>query len=547
MIKISKTGIILLFLSLGMIPAFPQSRGVTTIDSLDAKYLNWYNRSPSLDKIQGAATDQAYRELLKDKSPRKKVVVAVIDGGVDIYHPELQGKIWTNKNEIAGNGLDDDNNGYVDDIYGWNFIGNSAGEHLLYENMEFVRIFKKLSPRFSDVKDDKGLPDEDKQLYAVYVRCKTKYEEELRKYTQRKKDLDNFEEYVNHFEEVLRKYLRKQEITVEDVKSVKTKSEMVSAAKEALLDLYNKGFTRKDLADMQKRSNDFLSYYLNLDFNPRKLVNDDPENISDLNYGNNDVKGPRSFHGTFVAGVIAALRGNGPGPDGVADHVEIMTLRVVPDGDERDKDVALAIRYAVDNGADIINMSFGKYFSITRGILDDAVRYAGDHNVLMIHSAGNEADNLDLTEHYPSAILADGSRVPNWITVGATSNILNKEFCGIFSNYGAENVDLFAPGVNIISLAPENKYEMGDGTSFSGPVVSGVAALVWSYYPELTALQLKDILLESITKYPKAKVYSPETKSSKRKKVQFASLSRTGGVINAYNALLAAEKALLAN
>lgn len=547
MIKISKTGIVLLFLSLGMIPAYSQSRGVTTIDSLPVKYLNWYNRSPSQDKIQGAATDQAYIELLKDKSPRKKVVVAVIDGGVDIYHPELEGKIWTNKEEIAGNGLDDDNNGYVDDIHGWNFIGNSKGEHLLYENMEYVRIFKKLNPRFSGVKDENGLSAEDKQLYAVYVKSKTKYEEELRKYTQRKKDLDNFERYVNHQEEVLKKYLRKQDLTAADVRAVKTKSEMVNEAKKVMLDLYDKGFTRKDLADMQKRSNDFLTYYLNLDFNPRMLVNDDPENISDLYYGNNDVKGPRSFHGTFVAGVIAAIRGNGQGPDGVAGHVEIMTLRVVPDGDERDKDVALAIRYAVDNGADIINMSFGKYFSITRGILDDAVRYAGNHNVLMIHSAGNEADNLDLIEHYPSAILADGSKVSNWITVGATSDILNKEFCGVFSNYGAENVDLFAPGVNIVSLAPDNKYEMGDGTSFSGPVVSGVAALVWSYYPELTAIQLKDILLESSTKYPKAKVYSPDTKSSKRKKVQFATLSRTGGIVNAYNALQAAGKAVLAN
>lgn len=547
MIKISKTGIVLLFLSLGMIPSYSQSRGVTTIDSLPVKYLNWYNRSPSQDKIQGAATDQAYRELLNDKSPRKKVVVAVIDGGVDICHPELEGKIWTNKKEIAGNGLDDDNNGYVDDIHGWNFIGNSKGEHLLYENMEYVRIFKKLNPRFSGVKDENGLSADDKQLYAVYVKSKIKYEEELRKYTRRAKDLESFERYVNHQEEVLKKYLRKQDLTAADVRAVKTKSEMVNEAKKVMLDLYDKGFTRKDLSDMQKRSNDFLTYYLNLDFNPRMLVNDDPENISDLNYGNNDVKGPRSFHGTFVAGVIAAIRGNGQGPDGVANHVEIMTLRVVPDGDERDKDVALAIRYAVDNGADIINMSFGKYFSITRGILDDAVRYAGNHNVLMIHSAGNEADNLDLTEHYPSAILADGSKVSNWITVGATSDILNKEFCGVFSNYGAENVDLFAPGVNIVSLAPDGKYEMGDGTSFSGPVVSGVAALVWSYYPELTAIQLKDILLESSTKYPKAKVYSPDTKSFKRKKVQFATLSRTGGVVNAYNALQAAGKAVLAN
>lgn len=523
---------------------FAQPSGVSTIDSLDLKYLNWYNLNPQSDRIEGTSVNKAYTELLAGKTPKKKIVVAVIDGGVDITHPDLKGKIWTNPREIAGNGLDDDNNGYADDIHGWNFIGNKQGENLLYENMEYVRIYKSMKDEFGAIKDPEKVAPADRDRYKLFDRCRAKYDEELKNKSEMNKSLENFAAYYKSKEDYLKRFLRKDKITEEDIKAIKSKSKNVNEAKKILLDLYKKGFTYSDLTEMRKRNSDYLNYYLNLDYDPRKLVGDNPDDITDVDYGNADVKGPRSFHGTFVSGIIAANRSNGIGTDGIADNAEIMVLRVVPDGDERDKDVALAIRYAVDNGANIINMSFGKYFSVYHRFMEDAIRYAEDHNVLMIHSAGNESDNLDLIDHYPSEAIGEGRFAKNWITVGATTAKADKNFCGVFSNYGIKSVDLFAPGVNIISLFPENAYKMGDGTSYSGPVVTGVAALVWSYYPDLSAQQLKEILVSSATGYPKLKVNIPDTSSKKKTKTAFSELSKTGGVVNAYNALkLAGETA----
>jgi subtilisin family serine protease len=371
----------------------------------------------------------------------------------------------------------------------------------------------------------------------LFDKCRVKYNEELKKHSDRSKSLEKFEAYYISKEAILKRYLKKDKISREEIKAISSKSEVVNEAKKVMLDLYKEGFTYSDLIGLKKRTNDYLNYYLNLEFDPRKLIGDNPNDISDVDYGNADVKGPRSFHGTFVSGIIAANRNNGIGTDGIADNVEIMVLRVVPDGDERDKDVALAIRYAVDNGANIINMSFGKYFSVYHHFMEDAIRYADERNVLMIHSAGNESDNLDLIDHYPSAIIGESLFAKNWITVGATADKADKNFCGVFSNYGIKTVDLFAPGVNIISIFPENAYKMGDGTSYSGPVVAGVAALVWSYFPDLSAHQIKEILVNSATNYPKLKVDIPGTSSKKKTKAAFSDLSKTGGVINAYSAI----------
>lgn len=521
---------------------YSQHKGVSTIDSLDQKFLNWYNLQPADDKNQGASVTRSYAELLKNKTPGKKIIVAVIDGGVDITHPELQGKIWVNSDEIAGNALDDDKNGFVDDINGWNFIGNSKGENILYENMEYVRIFRTLNPKFEKVLSLNDVKFSDQESYKLYLKCKTKLLDELDKYTTRKKNLDEFELRLNANEAVIKDFLKKDELTQKDIESVGSNSPKVIEAKDYLLNLYTKGFSSKSLTSMKERVDTYLDYYLNLEFDARKIIGDNPDDITDNNYGNNDVNGPRASHGTFVSGIIAARRNNGVGIDGIAENVEIMVLRVVPDGDERDKDVALAIRYAVDNGANIINMSFGKYFATGKKFVDDAIKYADEHNVLMVHAAGNEADNLDLVEHYPTNILDDGYIAKNWITIGATNDILDKDFCAIFSNYGKKNVDLFAPGVNIISIFPHNSYDMGDGTSFSSPVVAGVAALVWSNYPGLTALELKDVLTKSTLKYSRKKVYIPNTTSQKKSKTKFANLSKTGGIISAYNALILAEK-----
>lgn len=521
---------------------YSQHEGVSTVDSLNQKYLNWFNLSPSIDKQEGAAVNQAYSELLKNNIPQKKIVVAVIDCGVDVNHPDLQGKIWTNKREIAGNKIDDDNNGYVDDINGWNFLGNSKGEDIWYENMEYVRIYKKLKPKFENIQNANEVSASDKDSYELYTECKKKYTEELDNYTSMMKRIDDFEVKLNSQDSLIKAYLQKDEFTQSDLEAINTDSVPITKAKDYLIGLSKKGFTPGTITGMRARVNVYLDYYLNLNFDPRKIISDNLDDITDNKYGNNDVIGPDAFHGTFVSGIIAADRDNGIGINGIAGNSEIMVLRVVPDGDERDKDVALAIRYAVDNGANIINMSFGKYYPTNKQFVDDAVKYADAHNVLLVHAAGNEGDNLDNLKHYPTKKMNDGTEVNNWITVGACSNELNKNLCGVFSNYGPKSVDVFAPGVNIISLYPHNSYEMGNGTSYSSPVVAGVAALVWSYYPQLTAAELKSVLLKSTTKYRRMKVYVPNLTSDKKTEAKFSKLSVTGGIINAYDALLRAEK-----
>ena len=445
---------------------------------------------------------------------------------MDVTHPDFEGKIWVNEDEIPNNNVDDDNNGYIDDIHGWSYLGSTSGENINYENYEYVRILKK---------NDENHP--------MYNEAKTMYDEE---YKKRKGD----REYIQKLEENLSiaKNIIKENTSVEvnskkDLEKVSSNVEQVQYAKEYLSKVYDTGFTEEGLASFKNRTEDFLKYYLNKNYNPRKTVGDDPLNIEDRNYGNPDVTGPASSHGTSVAGVIAANRDNGIGINGVATDVKIMALRVVPNGDERDKDIALAIRYAVDNGAEIINMSFGKKFSPEKKWVDEAVKYAEEHDVLLVHAAGNEGSNIDVDVKYPSNIYSDGTTATNWINVGASDATMDIEIAAVFSNYGKENVDVFAPGVNIISLDTNNTYDAHNGTSLAAPVVSGVAALLLSYYPDLTAKDLKSIITETSFKVSKPKkIYQPGLGKKKRTKVKFSELSNSGGVVNAYNALIEAEK-----
>lgn len=514
---------------------------VSTVDSLEQLYLNWYNLDPESTTVQGAQVDKAYKELLEGKLPQKKIVVAVIDGGVDIYHEDLQGKIWVNKDEIPDNGIDDDENGYIDDMHGWNFIGNEKGENINHDTYEFVRIIRKYDSAFKSLSPEQ-IQEERKEEFDIYRKCINEYTKEVVKYEQEKKELDAFETKFKHADSVMSQYLKRDIYTPDDLLKINTDVEIVKQARSFLMTIYSRGFT-KDLLKKLKEHNDLkLNKHLNLALNPREVVGDNWEDFNDRAYGNNAVKGPRAHHGTFVAGVIAANRNNSLGIDGIVENVEIMVLRVVPDGDEYDKDVALSIMYAVDNGANIINMSFGKDYSPQKYMVDEAMRYAEANNVLLVHAAGNESDNVDLKIHYPTKFVSETDVVENWITVGANTLNANKQLAGIFSNYGRKTVDLFAPGVDIISLSPESKYHIGSGTSFSCPVVSGVAALVWSYYPDISAIELKNILLESTTKYGRLRVYIPNTKTKKKKKTRFYKLSKTGGVVNAYNALLLAEE-----
>lgn len=524
--------------------ALAQHKQDSSVNVFPKKNINWYNADLKKDKIAGVSVNKAYTTLLQGKKTKKTIVVAIIDSGVDIDHEDLEGKIWINEKEIPDNGIDDDNNGYVDDIHGWGFLGNKNGENIETETYEMVRIFRKYDTIYSKIDSEKDVPAEQKEQYQIYQKAKKQYDEKLAQQTSLKNNLDRFEKFLHINEKIIFDYLGKDSYTVADLNTISSaqRSTEVQNASNWLLSLYKQGFKRNEFDEYLKYIKTQVNENLNINYNPRSIIGDDIEDINDTAYGNNDVKGPRADHGTPVAGVIGAIRGNNRGVDGIAEDIKFMVLRAVPNGDEYDKDIALAIRYAVDNGANVINMSFGKEFSPQKKMIDDAIKYAEARNVLLVHAAGNSAYNIDEIIHYPSRTCNDGVSVNNWLEVGANSIKANKNLCANFSNYGKQNVALFAPGVDIVSLAEGNLYTMVDGTSFAGPVVSGVAALVWSYYPELTAVELKNILLSSTTNLQKKKIYMPGGEPGAKKAVRFSTLSSTGGIVNAYQALLMAEK-----
>jgi cell wall-associated protease len=500
---------------------------------------NWYNKSASIDSIYGAEVEKAYNEILKGKTSTT-VIVAVIDGGIDLTHEDLKNNIWINKNEIPDNEIDDDNNGYIDDIHGWNFLGNAKGENITYENLEVTRIYGLYNKKFENV-DPKSLSEEDKVIYDLYKKAERIYSKEKKELLTSQKRIIAIEERYEESIIKLEFYLDTNIITLTALEEIQSEDKVLMKHVNYLQYLYNGGFTEESLKEIKDYISNEIDYYYNPNFKPREIIGDDPNDII-APYGNNNVYGPDADHGTFVAGIIAAERNNNIGTNGIATDVKIMGLKVVPDGDERDKDVAKAIRYAVDNGARIINMSFGKELSPQKYLVDEAVLYAEKKGVLLIHASGNDGNNIDKIKQYPTKNIREDYQAPNWITVGASSMYKNLDFAADFTNYGKNMVDIFAPGVDMKSLAPESKYDSGDGTSFSAPVVSGVAALVLSYYPELTYLELKSIILNSATKYPKVKVYKPGDYSKRRKKTKFEKLSVTSGLINAYNALQMAEQ-----
>lgn len=494
---------------------------VKSVDSLDARYLNWHNLDNTANNTMGTGVNKAWSELLSNRKAKKTIIVAVIDSGIDINHEDLTENIWVNEDEIPNNNLDDDNNGYVDDVHGWNFIGNSKGENINKENMEYTRIYRA----------GESHPD--------YKRAKEHYEAELKKRNEEKANLVRFEAIYLNAKAVIKEKTGITVTSLNDLKGV-TGGQEVQKARDFLKGRYEAGLTDAILKELIDNNNDYLNYFLNVNFDARKLIGDNPAELGGV-YGNPDVQGPRADHGTGVAGVIAAKRNNGLGIDGVTPDVKIMCIRSTPRGDERDKDVSMAIRYAVDNGAQIINMSFGKAFSPEKHLVDAAVKYAEQKNVLLVHGAGNDGRNIDDEDSYPSDKLLDNSEVMNWLSVGASGLMLDETLPAVFSNYGERQVDLFAPGVNIITLDQHSTYNKHDGTSLAAPVVSGVAALVLSYHPELTPSQLIDILLQSATKADKLKVYEPG-QSENKKKVKFKELSKSGGVVNAFEALKLADE-----
>ncbi|MDQ1088900.1 S8 family peptidase [Siphonobacter sp. SORGH_AS_1065] len=492
---------------------------------------NWFNLDYDADKVRGVSTEKAYELLKKRKS--SPVIVGVIDSGIDVNHEDLKSKIWTNPKEVAGNGKDDDHNGYVDDVNGWSFLGNKNGQNIDKESLELTREYGKYKKLFGD-KTEADIPADQKEAFTYYQELKIAYNEKAQESRMMLPMIDNLLKTYKDASNVLKGYLKKDNFTADDIAKI-DKSTVDSAVKKAIAAYergYQMGYSEKDLQEAYDHYKTEAEVQLNPDFNERQtIIGDNPEDTKDHNYGNNDVIGPDARHGTHVAGIIGADRSNNLGMKGVADNVKIMVVRAVPDGDERDKDVANAIRYAVDNGAQIINMSFGKAYSPQKEAVDEAVKYAESKNVLLVHAAGNESLNTDVEPNYPNRKLKAGGEPANWLEVGAISHEANK--VASFSNYGKKGVDLFSPGVAIYSTVPGSKYEELDGTSMASPVAAGVAALVKSYFPKISAAQLKQLLVESATKFPTQQVNLPGGEGQ----VPFGDLSNSGGEVNAYNAV----------
>ncbi|WP_282112364.1 S8 family peptidase [Maribacter stanieri] len=485
---------------------------------------NWGHLDLVTDTIPGMSVDKAYSEIIKNEKGTK-TIVAVLDSGIDLNHEDLVNVLWTNTKEKAGNGIDDDGNGFIDDIHGYNFLGESYNEQLEYVRMLRLNIGDAAT------------------LSKAKAKLDSKYNEAL----QGKEQYESIYQAVKNADADVQKYLKKDVYTKQDLSSIKATDEAMQRNVAILNQMFG---IKETIPDVLKDLKNGLTYYteqlnynLNKDFNGREPVGDDAYDITDVNYGNGNPMNrvDDESHGTHVAGIIAAERNNGKGVNGVANNVAIMSIRAVPNGDEYDKDIARGIRYAVDNGARVINGSFGKSFSPNAEWVNEAIKYAADNNVLFVHAAGNDGANLDdpINANFPNDQINNGPEIAdNVITVGALNPKYGSELVASYSNYGKINVDVFAPGTDIYSTYPNNEYEYSPGTSMAAPGVAGIAALIMSQYPSLTAAQVKKIILQSGLPI-KSKVVLG---SAGNKSDTLDQISTSGKIANAYNALVLASK-----
>lgn len=492
-------------------------------DLNDAQKKNWGHLDLFTDTIPGMSIDKAYAEIIGNKKG-EKVIVAVLDAGMDLKHEDLKGVLWTNTKEIPGNNKDDDGNGYVDDIHGYNFLGASYNEQL-----EYARILRL---KIGDA--------------ALQTRAKTTLDKEYPEALQNKERYEQILQMVQNADAAVKKHLGKETYSKADISAIKTTDPTMQQHVGVLTQMLSFEDSIPKVISSLKEGvtyfSDRLNYNLNVDFDGRKVVGDKPYDMNSKGYGNGNPQSSKEeeSHGTHVAGIIAAERNNGKGANGVANNVALMSIRAVPNGDEYDKDIALGIRYAVDNGAKIINCSFGKAFSPNAEWVYEAIKYAAEKDVLIVHAAGNEGANLDdpKNPNFPNDQINNGPEFANnVITVGALASKYGSEMVASFSNYGQINVDVFAPGDKIYSTMPNNKYDFQGGTSMAAPAVSGIAALIRSHYPKLTAAEVKQVIIQSgLT--TKASVILAGDAS---KTATFDKISKSGKMVNAYNAMIMAD------
>jgi cell wall-associated protease len=507
----------------------------------DVELKSWSSKDLQNDTIPGMAVDRTYQEIIQN-SVGTTVIVAVIDSGIDIEHEDLKNVIWTNPKEIAGNNIDDDKNGYIDDVHGWNFLGD-----IVKENMEYVRIIRKLKPKY-DGKTERAINATDLEEFALYQKANEEYTKEIEQTTANVTRYSDMLSQLIPAHTAISKKLGKEEYSKEDLAGITDAIDEEKKQIGMLTQMLNYDDNIPSFITQIEGGVAYFKGRLDSHFDTktdfRGIVGDDPDDNSNPYYGNNDVDGPDpekkdAKHGTHVAGIIAAQRNNNIGMNGIAQNVKIMVVRAVPDGDEYDKDIANAIRYAVDNGAKVINTSFGKYYSTHPEWVWDALAYAGKKDVLIVNAAGNEGTDLDGIQVYPNDQLGVGAEITDtFLTVGALNYKYGSEVLATFSNYGKVNVDVFGPGVKIWATTPLNTYEYLQGTSMASPNVAGVAAMIRSYYPKLSAKQVKQVLMDSGLSVKTAVILGGEPS----KKDTFENISTSGKMVNMYNAFIMASK-----
>lgn len=501
---------------------------------------NWWQKDLEQDTIPGISLNRAYLELLQNKKG-EEVIVAVLDTKIDVNHEDIKEQLWVNKDEIAGNGIDDDKNGYIDDINGWNFLGNSKGEDVVVQQSEATRIVKRYQDKYGTVEKE-DVPTKEKDAYTLFIEAKNVRDADVSETWDNIKYLDSAVVEFVRIRDTVAQILAKKTFSIQEVDSLTEEHPDLKDGLNHLSQMMGYEVTEDTYKENVERLTAYLNTLYSIEYDERSSLGDDPHLLNDVPYGNNIlINNELDFqHSTPVSGLMAATRDNGLGVDGISNNIRIMPVVMVAEGDEYDKEVALAIRYAVDNGADIINMSWGKYLSLHVGWVRDAFRYAASHDVLLVSASGNDSKNTDIELNYPNDHIDGVEFVDNFIMVGGSGYVIDSTLVASFSNYGKNTTDIFAPAVKIYAPHIENSYRYARGTSFASPLMAGVAALVKSYYPNLTAPEIKEIIMASGTPFNiPVRVYQDDDTT---KLIPFSELSKSGKIINAYNALKMAEQ-----
>ncbi len=518
---------------------------------------NWYLLDYSTDSFYGISLKKAYQFLEQKKIVATPIIVAVLDSGIDTLHEDLKNILWKNPKEIPNNNIDDDGNGLIDDVYGWNFLGNINGNNLEKTNEEKTRLYYKYKIKFENQNlDTNQLSKSELTEYKTWQRAAAEINNS--ETTEMEVSIMNMTlKAIKKYDNILKIEFGKETYSSQELEKLTPKTSEGKKGKYGylastkLLEFNVDETNTAIIAQLEEYIEDKNNAKIARENTPPNfrdsIIKDVYYNINDQFYGNKFVNGKKSMHGTHVSGIIAAERNNNTGIDGIATNAKIMSLRVVPDGDEYDKDIALGIFYAVKNGAKVINMSFGKAYSPEKNWVDSAVKFAAQNDVLIVHAAGNDGNDIDVVPSFPSPnFLNSFEKATNFITVGASTDpkISYGKIVAYFSNYGKKTVEVFAPGVNIYSTVPDiNNYETHDGTSFSAPIVSGIAALLRSNFPSLSAIQTKEIIEQS--------VFIPNIAAEAKIKLGWSlneekntlkDVCKTEGIVNAYNAVMLAFK-----